>query len=136
MSAVTELVSCVASRGVAALRSRLEEEGYLVLELEGSAAVDRSSFLAAVERDLPGEPGLRPHSWDGFFDVTRRGITGSGSDRVVVLWTSAHRMEERGLQDFLIAVGVFTDLLRNCYEMTPEGRFQLILAGDTPNFHD
>lgn len=134
MRALVELVTCVPSSRVEELRSGLEGDGFLVLELKGSTAADKPSFLSAVQRDLPGEGSLRPHNWDAFLDVVRRGLAGTGSDRLVVLWTSADRMEEGCLQDFLIAVRTFTDLLRDCYRESPLGRFHLVLAGDSPRF--
>ncbi len=107
-----ELINCVAHSDLDALDATLAEWNFRTLYLRGENITGKETFLARAETDLPTPIGLRPHNWDAFSDCLLGGLRELTEDRVAIVWTDAHLMPSNDLQDFLIAMRIFTDVAR------------------------
>ena len=136
MNALTlDMVTVFHDRAFASVEADLKSDGFYVLQLDGSSAVDKSTFLAAVERDLPVSPGLHAKNWDALIDVLSDGLDRADADRVAVVWRRADRLETADLQVFVNAVLALTVVVRRIYDRagSRERRALVILLGDAPN---
>lgn len=106
------LVNCIASQDGDALMALLAEEGYHVIPLHGESVVDRASLFAQAKQDFPSVEGLSPHNWDALADYLWNGLYDLNTDTVALVWTDAHQIVDRDLQDFLTAVITLTHLSR------------------------
>lgn len=130
------MVTCVAAASADELLAELE--GVRTLHLDGADVVDKSTFLAGVERDLPMPADLRPGNWDALADVLWGSFARSDESEVAIVWDDAHVLLDASLSVFLQALAILVGFARTA--ATTETGFpremvvRLFLVGAGDNF--
>jgi hypothetical protein len=131
-----DLVNCAPESDADDLRRALEAEGFALFVLDGAGASDQTSFLAAVDRDLPTSAGLTASNWDALVDVVEDGLSRLPADRLALVWRHAESLELSNLQDFLTAIQCLTDIAARL-QARQDGRHRqvlIFLLGSAPNY--
>jgi hypothetical protein len=125
------VLNYVSSSDIGALTDSLNSWAYTVLRLDGSSIHDRDSLLAQVVRDLPSFSECRPHNWSSFEDCLSHMVFQLERPKIALVWTSAQRMVQEGLADFVMTVDIMATTTRLVYD---DILFVVFLVGDGANF--
>jgi hypothetical protein len=123
------LVNALALADVEAVRADLDDQGFAIIDFDGSEVRDKASFLARADVDLPRPDDLHPHNWDAFADTLWNGLRDAADDQLAIVWTHAERFVEADLGEFLMAVDVITTAARSVDKPT-----LLVLLGEGPGY--
>jgi hypothetical protein len=131
--------SCASADDHDSIKEVLATSGFTIFELPDDQISDIEAFFRAVVQVVPTDPPLSGRlNADAFVDSVWEGLRLLGADKVAILWESADRMLNRGLQDLIVISDLFQEIARSLRGTgggrLPHFSIHLILFGSGPNF--
>jgi len=117
----------------------LNEESITTWSLNGSNVIDQKTLFQQIQQGLPWSAGRSEiHGWDAFKDSLWEMVTQQEGKEFALIWNDTQAMLDGGLQDFVTASHILTELGRQLYNPNsndqPRKIFYLFFLGEGANF--
>ncbi len=103
-------INCEPSASLPDLVNALADAGYVVVRLDGAGVIDAATFLARMQRDIPGPDDEAAGTLDDASDWMSLAFADRSEQRIAVVWTDADQLLRASLVTLFSAVKAFADL--------------------------